>query len=123
MKTIRLVFYALLFLVLCTGSGLPAQSKHQATTTLLPMDSPRTEGPNGLLWVQADPKKESVLQFDLSALPRGMQESDFVRCTLRLVAKEAVFAAGGPNTGGQPVIVKGRITDAPGTQSIVSLSP
>jgi len=123
MKTIRLVFYALLFLVLCTGSGLPAQSKHQATTTLLPMDSPRTEGPNGLLWVQADPKKESVLQFDLSALPRGMQESDFVRCTLRLVAKEAVFDAGGPNTGGQPVIVKGRITDAPGTQSIVSLSP
>jgi len=122
MKRKRLLFCSVLVLVLCAGSALVAQTTRQQTTTLLPMDSPRTEDPNGLLWVQESPKKETVLQIDLSGLPPGMQESSFLRCTLRLVAKEAVFHKGESTTGGQPVIVKGR-TGAPGSASVASLSP
>ena len=83
-------FVFTLVLVVCTGAGLLAQAPPQVTTTLLPMAAPRTENPDGFPWVQADPKKETTLQFDLSALPPGLPKTSFVRCTLRVVAKTVV---------------------------------
>lgn len=123
MKLSRLLWLAASVVALYPPFGLKAQTQRQLTTTLLPMESPQTEGPNGLLWVQENPVKQATVKFDLNALPPGLQLSDFVRCTLRLVAKEVQFQNGQPNTGGQPVIVKVRITGSPATSSIASLSP
>jgi hypothetical protein len=110
--------FTVALLLLCARSGVTGQTTQQITTTLLPENSSQ------LLWVQENPKKEIMLKFKLSELPRGMPETSFVRCTLRLVAEQAVFDKGKPNTGGEPVIVKGRVTTAAANApSIVSLSP
>ena len=128
------VHFLLIFLILLPAVGfpLPAQSGQHLTMTLLPVrESGTVEGdPNakGLLWIQNDPQKEIFLQFDLNGLDPGLRESDFLQCTLRLVAQNVVYEpADNPNTGGQLVIVKGRLvndnnTDEADTGPIISLS-
>ena len=84
------------------------------------MDAPAPEGPDGLLWVQEATQRKMVVQFDLSTLPPGLQASNLVRCTLRLVAERVLYSEVKPNVGGSPVLVKGGVTGA-GGGTIVSL--
>lgn len=124
----------LILLILCLLAASPRQAQcgQQWTQTLLPVKELGAvdNGPNvkGLLWIQNDPQKEIFLQFDLSGLPAGLGQEDFKNCTLRLVAQNVVYEpADNPNTGGQFVIIKGRLvndnfTEQPGTEAIISLS-
>jgi hypothetical protein len=103
-------------LALCLAVGIPlqAQSAQQLTTTLLPVkessQDPGDPAARGLFWIQNDPHQEIFIQFDLSGLAPGLNENDFRKCTLRLVAQNVVYEApNNPNTGGQPVIVKGQL--------------
>ena len=125
-----------IFFILClaAAAALPrqAQSGQQWTQTLLPVwqSGAAAEDPKakGLLWVQNEPQKMIFLQFDLSELPSGLHLDDFKACTLRLVAQNVVYEpAGNPNTGGQFVIVKGRLanddfTEPARPETIISLS-
>lgn len=121
MRSKRWFVFAALIIGLCVAAGLHAQTATpSATTTLLPEESGDAVSPDGFL-LQENPGKEGTLQFDLSGLPPGLQDSDFIRCTLRLVAREVVANAGQKYTGAKQVIVKGRLPGA-GTPSIVSLS-
>lgn len=114
MKWKQPFLFAVLVFITCSGSGLHAQTPQAttATTTLLPSDSKYTNDPNGFL-IQEN-SAGVPLEFDLRGLPAGLKDGDFIRCTLRLANKE--------NSGAPNVIVSGRLSDAPGSPSIVSLS-
>jgi len=117
-----------IFFALFMGGFASAQSEPQLTTmTLLPAQEAGANS-TGLLWIQNSPSQDIFLQFDLHALPEGLKETDFVRCTLRLVAQKVTYEpAGNPNSGGVLVLVKGQmakdnLTPLPNTPEIVSLS-
>jgi hypothetical protein len=119
MKSRRLSLFAALVLVLCVGPGLSAQTTRQLTTTLLPMPSQDLRTP--YLSIQNNPPLGPVLKFDLNALPLGLKVSNFVRVTLRLVAKQVVYDPDNSNTrGAEPVTIAGRVPNT--TKSICSLS-
>lgn len=120
MKSRKLLLFITLILALCSGRPcLLAQTTRQLTTTLLPMAAQSPQENN--LLVQNDPPLAPTLKFDLNALPSGLTESNFVRCTLRLVADKAAYNPDRSNTrGAQPVIVKGRVPNE--ASSVVSLS-
>jgi hypothetical protein len=127
MKAKLLVLTTLLF-SLCGGvSAQDAQTKSRSTITLLPAKE-SSAGSDSLLWVQNNPPQDTYLQFDLSSLPGGLTQSDFVRCTLRLVAQKVAYVpADNPDSGGQLVIVKGQtanndFTRVAKTPDLVSLS-
>ena len=104
-----------------------AQSGRQSTMTLLPAQESGKDSA-GLLWIQNSPPQDIFLQFDLRALPEGLEETDFVRCTVRLIAQKVTYEpADNPNSGGDLVLVKGQmakddLTPLPKTPEIVSLS-
>ena len=119
MKSTRLFLFSVLFLALCSGPDLLAQTTRQLTTTLLPM--PPQDLKTQDLHIQNAPPLGPVLRFDLSALPSGLKDSDLVRVTLRLVAKQVVYNPDNSNNrGAQPVIIECRLPNA--TKSICSLS-
>jgi hypothetical protein len=109
------------------GFSAQAQNERRLTATILPARASAGSETN-MLWIQNNPAKDVYLQFDLTSLPRGLRESDFVRCTLRLVAQDVTYLpAGNPDSGGQLVIVKGQIandnfTPVANVQELVSLS-
>jgi hypothetical protein len=85
------------------------QQARQVTTTLL---STKEAGKaDGALWVQTQPEQMAYLQFDFSSLPSGLSRSDFRSCSLRLMARQIVYAApsSGPNAGGDPVMINGKL--------------
>ncbi|MEN6374659.1 MAG: hypothetical protein ABFD75_07760 [Smithella sp.] len=96
MKTKLWIFLLLILLCQFMASSVYAQGEQQVTMTLLPVneksDPPDTNKPS-LLWIQANPSKDVFLQFDLSGLPSGLEESDFVRCTLRIAAKDIQYTS------------------------------
>lgn len=107
--------------LLVDARNVHAQGPRQWTTTILAVDASKPSGPDGLLWVQNDPRKEIVLKLDLNALPAAFDPNNLLRCTLRLVADNVVFDQG-PTTGGQLILVKGRTAADPNSPTIVSLS-
>jgi hypothetical protein len=134
MKTKIRIFIAII-VALSMGGMAQAQSERRLTTTLLPVKETgavQANGGNaGLLWVQTNPAKDIYVQFDLSGLPAGLKESDFIRCTLRLVAQDVTYLPpGNLDSGGVLVIVKGQkandnlspINAAPEVVSLSTLS-
>jgi hypothetical protein len=132
--TLRLLLCFFVFVIVAVPPA-QAQSARHVTTTLLPVQarSPQA-GTAGLLWLRqgtesrVDPAKDLFLQFDLSKLPRGLAERDFIGATLRLVAQNVVYQpAGDPDTGGTLVSVKGQVaahdfSGVQSTESVVALS-
>jgi hypothetical protein len=126
-------FVVLLMLFPAVASSLQAQSARQLTTTLLPINEEGAieadDDVNDLLWIQTDPSREILLQFDLGGLPPELEEADFRQCTLRLVAQNVVYQpVDNPNSGGPWVIVEGRLVDDgsngdDNTGTIIALSP
>lgn len=119
--------------VLAVAAAAWAQDNRRSlTTTLLPVKeagaSKETGANAGLLWVQTSPAEAIYVQFDLRALPAGLARSDFVRCTLRLVAQDVTYLPPkNPDTGGQLVIIKGQkandaLTPIAKAPEVVSLS-
>jgi outer membrane protein assembly factor BamB len=104
-------------IVLLLGGPAGAQSERRLTTTLLPVKEAGAiqnapTGDQGLLWIQNNPAKDVFLQFDLRRLPPGLREGDFVRCTLRLVARDVTYEpADNPDSGGLVVIVTGQLAN------------
>jgi hypothetical protein len=117
-------FFIVLISALTISVPVLGQNEHHLTTTLLPVkESGFDTEENKLLWIQNDPEKESFLQFDLSELPHDLIEKSFIRCNLRLIAKNVVYKPeDNPNTGGTPVIIKGWLTKDD-VKAIISLSP
>jgi hypothetical protein len=122
-----------IIVALAMGGMAQAQSERRLTTTLLPVKETgavQANGGNaGLLWVQTNPAKDIYVQFDLSGLPAGLGESDFIRCTLRLVAQDVTYLPpdGNLDSGGVLVIVKGQkandnLSPIKAAPEIVSLS-
>jgi outer membrane protein assembly factor BamB len=130
-RRIRILTAIVIFLGL--ERAAPAQDNLRAlATTLLPVRETgaiqEQSGNAGLLWIQNNPAKDVYVQFDLRALPPGLAQADFVRCTLRLVAQDITYLPpGNPDTGGQLVIIKGQkandnATAMANAPEIVSLS-
>jgi outer membrane protein assembly factor BamB len=121
-----------IIVALAMGGMAQAQSERRLTTTLLPVKeagaSKETGANAGLLWVQTSPAQDIYVQFDLGSLPPGLQEADFIRCTLRLVAQDVTYVpAGNLDSGGLLVIVKGQkanddLRPIAKAQEVVSLS-
>jgi hypothetical protein len=136
-KRMKVKIWILTAMVAILGIVCPAhaQSERRLTMTLLPVKEAgaiQASGGNaGLLWIQNSPARDLYVQFDLSALPQGLKETDFVRCTLRLVAQDVTYLpADNPDSGGPLVIVKGQtandnfspIAKAPEVVSLSTLS-
>jgi len=122
--------FVLTILILAFSLGSPLQAQNEPelrrhlTATLLPLGSPEPTGKDGLLWIQALPRKDASLRFDLSGLPFGLERENFTRCTLRLVAETVKFRPkdNEKNTGSNEIKVKGRLENAADTESIIALS-
>jgi hypothetical protein len=133
-KRMKVKIWILTVVVGVLGIVFPAhaQAERRLTMTLLPVKAAGaiegSDGNAGLLWIQNSPARDLYVQFDLSALPPGLGETDLVRCTLRLVAQDVTYLPpGNPDSGGQLVIVKGQLannnfTPVAKAQEIVSLS-
>lgn len=133
MKTKHWIFWLLSLAGVLAGGVATAQDGLQRTMTLLPIQE-KTDAISSKrddaapLWIQNSPVRDVFLQFDLSRLPPGLKESDFVRCTLRIVARELQYKpAGNPDSGGPLVLVKGQIanddlTPVKDAREVVSLS-
>jgi hypothetical protein len=125
MKTKQWVFLIMILLGLFMASSACAQGEQQLTMTLLPAkEKSASPGDAKFLWIQTNPARDIFLQFDLSRLPPGLEKSDFVRCTLRIVAKDVQYD---PKKNSQLVSVTGQIanndlTPVKNAPEIVSLS-
>jgi hypothetical protein len=131
MKSIGRLLLFVLALGPVAAAPAQAQATRQVTATLLPVQVQASKaGPSGLLWIRqgtgsaVDADKDIFLQFDLSGLPPGLQDSDMKRATLRLVAQTVVYQPGDdPDTGGTLISVKGQKArnDFSGVQGITSI--